>query len=88
MTTWRDRAWRVIRKVDAGLPADISFAGRRRAIQSAYPFGARKGWPYKAWLQARHEYLGRFDQKRVEGTPGTLFAEIQAAADKPHRLNP
>ena len=84
MTTWRDNAWRVILKVDAGLPADISFAGRKRAIQDAYPYGARKGWPYKAWLQAQREYLSRFNPKRVEGTPGTIFAEIQIAADGPH----
>jgi len=27
-----------------------------RAIQAAYPWGERRGWPYKAWLLARREF--------------------------------
>lgn len=26
------------------------------AIRAAYPWGERRAWPYKAWLQARREF--------------------------------
>ncbi|KAG0914613.1 hypothetical protein G6F31_021401 [Rhizopus arrhizus] len=29
------------------------------AIRAAYPWGERRAWPYKAWLQARREFYER-----------------------------
>lgn len=58
-----DEARRVIAQVHATLPADISFADRRRAIRDAYPFGERAYWPYKAWCKAQREYLAKYDPK-------------------------
>ncbi len=60
MSSWYDQARGYIRAVDAGLPADISFEDRKKAVSAAYPWGERKMWPYKAWLRAQKEYLGRF----------------------------
>lgn len=58
-----DESRRVIAQVHATLPADISFADRRRAIREAYPFGEREYWPYKAWCKAQREYLAKYDPK-------------------------
>ena len=49
MKTWRERSAPVIRealKKTEGQPEkDI-----RKALRDAYPFGERKYWPYKVWL--------------------------------------
>lgn len=58
-----DEARQVIARVHATLPADISFAERKRAIREAYPFGEREYWPYKAWSKAQREYLAKYDPK-------------------------
>ena len=60
MTSWYDSARDRIRTLDATLPADMSFEDRKKAVQEAYPWGQRKMWPYKQWLKAQREYLGRF----------------------------
>lgn len=60
---WSEISRETIAKVHAQLPADISFADRKRAIRGAYPFGPRECWPYKAWCKAQREYLKPFDPK-------------------------
>lgn len=60
---WSELARQRIAEVHATLPADISFANRKKAIRAAYPFGPREYWPYKAWCKAQREYLKRFDPK-------------------------
>jgi hypothetical protein len=60
-----DMSWYVsavdhIKEADAKLPADISIEDRKKAISAAYPFGERRYWPYKMWLKAQREYMGRF----------------------------
>lgn len=40
-----------------------------KAIDDAYPFGARKHWPYKAWLAARKEFFIK------HGLPGLRLAK-------------
>ncbi len=56
-----------------------------KAIREAYPFGPRQYWPYKAWLQARKEFLGRVkpealpEPTAIEGQ-GKMFEEEE---DKP-----
>ena len=57
MSTRYDQAMGVIRQVHDKLPIDISLEDRRKAIDAAYPFGARKWSPYKQWLKARRAYL-------------------------------
>lgn len=60
---WSEISRRTIADLHATLPADISFADRKRAIRDAYPFGERAYWPYKAWCKAQREYLKPFDPK-------------------------
>lgn len=57
---WQLQAEKVIERVHRSLPADTKIGDRKAAVQQAYPFGKRSGWPYKAWLKAQREYLGRF----------------------------
>lgn len=58
MTDWTCIARRTI--ADLKLPEDMPLVARMKAVNAAYPFGERERWPYKAWLKARREYLGRF----------------------------
>lgn len=70
MSTWQDRARRCIEDAHAEIPADASFAERKKAIQAAFEgFGwhARTGWPYKAWLKAQRHYLNSFDETGRRG---------------------
>lgn len=49
MKTWRDLARPIIQKVlrdTQGWPEKKV----RKALHDAYPFGPRKYWPYKIWL--------------------------------------
>lgn len=64
MTTWLERAWAAIDRVDRSLPADATLAERTRAVDEAYPFGERAHHPYKMWLNARALYLGCFGYKK------------------------
>ncbi len=59
--SWTHKAMQVIEGVHATLPADISFADRKKAIDGHYPFGERKYFPYKCWLRARRIYLNKYD---------------------------
>lgn len=61
---WTLAAKRAIAEVDAALPAEVSLEDRTKAIDAAYPFGPRSHLPYKMWLQARREYLGRFGYRK------------------------
>jgi hypothetical protein len=68
--TWRARAEAVIaREIAAGRALDLTDAQIRRRVDDAYPFGERRYWPYKAWLQARHRMLD---------LPGSLAAAERA----------
>lgn len=72
--SWYDSARAHIEKVHEGLPKDISFADRKKAIAEAYPFGQRKMHPYKMWLKAQKEYLTKYcppshDSKRFPLSP-------------------
>ena len=65
--SWLERAREVIAAVDASLPADATFAERKKAVQAAYPFGPRQYHPYKQWCKAQREYLARIqDQTEAE----------------------
>lgn len=57
---WSERARTVIGEIHARLPKDASYRDRVAALREGYPFGARENHPYKAWLRAQREYLGKF----------------------------
>lgn len=72
--SWYESARNHIRRLDAALPADMTFEERKRAVQDAYPWGERRYHPYKMWLKAQREYLLRFadpshDSKRFPLSP-------------------
>lgn len=55
--TWRQEASAVIYAATKNLPDDLPLKDRMKIVDSAYPFGARSNYPYKAWLKARRSYL-------------------------------
>lgn len=67
MSTWQEQARLCIEAAGAEIPADATPAQRKRAIQQAYPWGERSGWPYKAWLRAQRHYLNSFDETGRRG---------------------
>ncbi|MBD2568359.1 hypothetical protein [Anabaena lutea] len=64
---WRLAARSAIRSAIAQLPPDCDRIQIKKAIDAAYPFGAREYHPYKIWLSERadafHE-LGLLDPKK------------------------
>ena len=54
---WRDEAKRVIAVKLAKLH-NQTYQAKAKALRDAYPFGARRGWPYKMWLQEQRRALG------------------------------
>lgn len=54
-----------------------------QAIREAYPWGPRENWPYKAWLQARREFLGK---AMPEALPEPKAVEGQAKMFEDSRL--
>ena len=67
MSRWSDAATRAIGEVHRILPEGIPLAERTAAVDAAYPFGERAHHPYKAWLKARREYLGRYGYRPKTG---------------------
>ena len=45
----------------------------RRRIRKAYPFGKRKGWPYRAWLMEVKRQIGGMHIKRRDTSQLDLF---------------
>ena len=64
--SWYDAARTYIAEIHKSLPADTTFADRKRAVRDGYPWGERKRWPYKAWLRAQREYLARHMPNEVK----------------------
>lgn len=83
--SWADRAYLVMCEVRiASLQAGKTPPEIVEAINDAYPFGERKGWPYKAWLRERKAFFIRHGLpfKKPSGTTGDLFG-ARAVAEKP-----
>lgn len=83
--SWYDSAVRCIREADAKLPADLPIEERRKAISAAYPFGVREHWPYKMWLKAQKEYLGRF-VKSIDQVPPRHLSPLERMMKKAGKL--
>lgn len=54
---WRQRAAAVVCATLKALPKDADAKAKRKALRDAYPFGARKHWPYKMWCSVVREAL-------------------------------
>ncbi len=61
--TWGQKASAIIWGLHNRIPSDATYKERKKAIQSAYPWGTRSGWPYKAWLREQRIYLARYAPK-------------------------
>jgi hypothetical protein len=61
--TWGQKANAIIWDLHNRIPSDATFKERKQAVQSAYPWGTRSGWPYKAWLREQRIYLARYTPK-------------------------
>lgn len=61
--TWGQKARAIIWDLHNRIPPDATYKDRKKAIQDAYPWGNRSGWPYKAWLREQRIYLARYAPK-------------------------
>lgn len=66
---WSRFAKDIIARIDIDVPEGATLKERTAIIDAAYPFGERRYWPYKAWLKARREYLGRYGYRPRPLTP-------------------
>jgi hypothetical protein len=52
MPTFSERAWEVAMRVMSQLPDDpLTEREVRERLNSEYPFGRRRNWPYRVWLR-------------------------------------
>jgi len=58
--SWTEAARACIREAHLSLPPNATLKEREKKLREAYPFGERRGWPYKAWLAARKAYLDKY----------------------------
>jgi len=78
--TWRQIAAMVIEKaLESGRKEGLDGDELERHVKEAYPFGARKWYPYKVWLEEFNRALrgrrlhlvrGKLKPRRVEDLPG------------------
>lgn len=50
-SVWREQAAIAVERALEGVPYDTERAALRRILRVAYPFGERRMWPYKCWLE-------------------------------------
>lgn len=55
---WRDQSRDVIQAILAQQPKDALSDAKLAALSKAYPFGARRGWAYRAWREEVRAALG------------------------------
>lgn len=56
--TWREIVRPIIAGVLRKLPASYGRKRKERALFGHYPFGQRRGWPYKVWRDEIRIQLG------------------------------
>lgn len=71
--TWADRAKKVIDQVR--LDTGLTGTELRKELRQHYPFGQRRGFPYKAWLNEVAKVCGR--SRRTKSATPDLFTDIQ-----------
>lgn len=68
---WRGKAapviTQVVFRIGRGDPKAL-----RRALRQAYPFGERRGWPYKAWLAEIHARVGPLQDRSRTKHPSQM----------------
>lgn len=71
---WRKTSRRIVREVIAQHGTDDEKV-LRRALRGAYPFGERRNWPYKVWLDEIKWQTGKkppLGTKTVKSSPGQM----------------
>jgi hypothetical protein len=63
--TWKEKSLDLISRIVLSMP-NAGLNDVIKAVDAAYPFGERKYYPYKAWLQAKREILG-LQKKKYNG---------------------
>lgn len=77
--TWRDSAGPKIAAVIAAVGTE-DMKELRKALREAYPYGERKYWPYKVWLDEinRQLVMGRYrPAPAVPGPDGPLLGLME-----------
>lgn len=69
---WRMVARPIIAGIITAMP-EASEKELRKAISAAYPFGARRWWPYKQWLKEVRWQLDRRFQQPIPWDQTPLF---------------
>lgn len=73
-------SWRSIAKpIIAKCIREIGLSDRdalRKALFDAYPFGERKMWPYKVWLDEIKNQCGGIGKRRSASHPGLFDSEV------------
>ena len=85
-SVWRTRARAAIQAALVVLPSGSRLDVRKRAIRNAYPFGERRGHPYKIWLSEQKKAFGSEFQTRVAFAGGK--AEFRLLGGTPSALRP
>lgn len=67
-TTWRGKSRLIIAAV-ISIVGTQDMPALRRALRDAYPFGERKYWPYKIWLDEIRRQLTPVKPKRKDPGP-------------------
>lgn len=62
--SWAEHSERVLQALFQSLPLSTGDGELKRLLFDAYPFGERKYWPYKVWLQKAREYRIRFENRQ------------------------
>ena len=62
MNTWREIAKPIIARVLQEYPGDSN--EQKAALRESYPFGERRYWPYKVWLDEIQRQKGLKETKR------------------------
>lgn len=77
--SWRETAREVIGGVLEAIEAEggewttpKGEKATRRALREVYPFGQRKHWPYKIWLDEIRRQLGKPDNRGARTARGKL----------------
>lgn len=70
--------------VIAAIVREMGFAdplALRRRIRKAYPFGERKGWPYRAWLLEVKRQIGGMHIRKPDPNQLHLFPADESRPD-------
>ena len=78
---WRSQSVAAIAEALASVPADADDKAKLKAISAAYPFGERRMYPYKIWLDCVAQHFGKV-KKASERKAAIKIAAYEQATGK------